>query len=147
LSQCQVDERNLRLAFDRLDSDHKGFITFENVTDLMGDDVELSEDAMRRMWGDSMAACNCQHSRITYENFLLLMKEQTLDAKQARQLVETTGPFNCRSSMRFQGGPPPTSLHMLRQIRSEEGHMTEEDEHHFTATRLFCRLATCSTVL
>jgi calcium-dependent protein kinase len=24
LSQCQVDERNLRLAFDRLDSDHKG---------------------------------------------------------------------------------------------------------------------------
>ena len=24
LSQCQVDDRNLRLAFDRLDSDHKG---------------------------------------------------------------------------------------------------------------------------
>ena len=24
LSQCQVDDRNLRLAFERLDSDHKG---------------------------------------------------------------------------------------------------------------------------
>ena len=24
LSQCQVDDRNLRLAFDRLDRDHKG---------------------------------------------------------------------------------------------------------------------------
>lgn len=24
LSQCQVDDRNLRLAFDRLDSNHKG---------------------------------------------------------------------------------------------------------------------------
>jgi calcium-dependent protein kinase len=24
LSQCQVDDRNLRLAFDRLDGDHKG---------------------------------------------------------------------------------------------------------------------------
>ena len=27
LSQCQVDDRNLRLAFDRLDSDHKGVST------------------------------------------------------------------------------------------------------------------------
>jgi len=31
LSQCQVDDRNLRLAFERLDQDHKGYITFENV--------------------------------------------------------------------------------------------------------------------
>ena len=32
LSQCQVDDRNLRLAFDRLDSDHKGVspTRFEN---------------------------------------------------------------------------------------------------------------------
>lgn len=37
LSQCQVDDRNLRLAFDRLDPDHKGYITFENVIDLMGE--------------------------------------------------------------------------------------------------------------
>ena len=28
LSQCQVDDRNLRLAFDRLDSDHKGVSVF-----------------------------------------------------------------------------------------------------------------------
>ena len=31
LSQCQVDDRNLCLAFERLDQDHKGYITFENV--------------------------------------------------------------------------------------------------------------------
>ncbi|EED87610.1 predicted protein, partial [Thalassiosira pseudonana CCMP1335] len=35
LSQCQVDDRNLRLAFERLDSEHKGYITFENMTDLL----------------------------------------------------------------------------------------------------------------
>lgn len=29
LSQCEVDDRNLRLAFERLDQEHKGFITFE----------------------------------------------------------------------------------------------------------------------
>lgn len=31
LSQCQVDERNLRLAFGRLDLEHKGYITLDNV--------------------------------------------------------------------------------------------------------------------
>jgi calcium-dependent protein kinase len=31
LSQCQVDDRNLRLAFDRLDSDHKGVRIFLGV--------------------------------------------------------------------------------------------------------------------
>lgn len=80
LSQCQVDERNLRLAFDRLDSDHKGYITFENVMDLMGNDAIQSEDAMRRMWGDSMKACNCHNARITYDDFILLMKGQTRDS-------------------------------------------------------------------
>lgn len=29
LSQCEVDDRNLRLAFERLDQEHKGYITFE----------------------------------------------------------------------------------------------------------------------
>lgn len=31
LSQCQVDDRNLRLAFERLDLEHKGYITLEDV--------------------------------------------------------------------------------------------------------------------
>jgi len=77
LSQCKVDDRNLRLAFDRLDSDHKGYITFDNVVDLMGNDAAQSEDSMRRMWGDSVRACSCNHDIITYEDFLLLMKGQT----------------------------------------------------------------------
>mmetsp|Transcript_21975 Transcript_21975/g.36368 ORF Transcript_21975/g.36368 Transcript_21975/m.36368 type:complete len:1054 (-) Transcript_21975:893-4054(-) len=82
LSQCQVDDRNLRLAFDRLDSDHKGYITFDNVMDLMGNDAIQSEDAMRRMWGDSMKACNSNHARITYDDFLLLMKGQTRESTE-----------------------------------------------------------------
>ena len=31
LSQCQVDDRNLRLAFDRLDSDHKGVSSYDII--------------------------------------------------------------------------------------------------------------------
>jgi Ca2+-binding EF-hand superfamily protein len=121
LSLCQIDERHLRLAFDRLDSDHKGYLTFENVIDLMGTDVNQSEDVMRSMWVDSMAACNCQHGRIPYENFLLFMKGQTQEAEEPPQVVETTGPITS-SSVLFLGDPPPTSLHMLQELRSEDEH-------------------------
>jgi Ca2+-binding EF-hand superfamily protein len=82
LSQCQVDDRNLRLAFDRLDSDHKGYITFDNVKDLMGNASMESEDAMQAMWGDSMKACQCKNARITYDDFILLMKGQTKETLQ-----------------------------------------------------------------
>lgn len=43
----------------------------------MGSDAVQSEDAMREMWGDSIKAVKCQHARITYGDFLLLMKGQT----------------------------------------------------------------------
>ena len=36
LNQCRIDDRNLRLAFDRLDSQRKGYISIDNVLDLMG---------------------------------------------------------------------------------------------------------------
>lgn len=45
--------------------------------DLMGSDGLQSEDAMRRMWGDSVKSVKGQHARITYDDFLLLMKGQT----------------------------------------------------------------------
>jgi len=76
LSQCEVDDRNLKLAFERLDHDHKGFVTFDDVMGLMGRDAVEKEEAMKIMWGDSMLACNIQNAQITYTNFLLLMKGQ-----------------------------------------------------------------------
>lgn len=75
LSHCKVDERNLRLAFDRLDSDHTGYITFENFMDLIGNGAEHSEEALRDMWGEASMSNTDAH--ITYEDFLLLMKGQT----------------------------------------------------------------------
>jgi len=80
LSQCKVDDRNLRLAFDRLDSDHKGFITFDDVLDLMGNDA--TEDSLKQMYADSLNQCQCKHSRISYDDFVLLMKGQTRDPKK-----------------------------------------------------------------
>ena len=99
LSQCRVDERNLRLAFDRLDADHKGYITFDNLMDLLGGTTTngtngtpndtnggrsksprkiKSHDDMHKMWTDSINSVNnCGQARITYNEFVLLMKGQT----------------------------------------------------------------------
>jgi Ca2+-binding EF-hand superfamily protein len=73
LSQCQVDERNLRLAFERLDNDHTGFLTYKNVMSLIEIDDEHSEEALKQMWDESLKACNRQRDIITYEDFLFLM--------------------------------------------------------------------------
>ena len=79
LSQCDVDDRNLRLAFDRLDSHHKGYITFDDVLDLMGASDGESEAAIMAMFQDSLQLCRSKHARITYDDFLLLMKGQTYE--------------------------------------------------------------------
>lgn len=97
LSQCQVDDRNLRLAFERLDPQRNGFITFDNVSkssakcisfeafhvltiffevDLMGNETFENEDDMIKMWMESMQDVNCKTALITYEDFVLLMKGQ-----------------------------------------------------------------------
>lgn len=82
LSQCKVDERNLKLAFDRLDADHKGYVTFDNIMDMMGRDGAESEDEMKAMWASSMKACKCSDSHVTYPDFLLLMKGQTMPTRE-----------------------------------------------------------------
>ncbi len=86
LSQCQVDDRNLRLAFERLDSEHKGYITFENMTDLLGNQTFENDDQMLRMWGESMKDVNCKTAIINYEDFVLLMKGQTRDVRETMLL-------------------------------------------------------------
>mmetsp|Transcript_1149 Transcript_1149/g.2512 ORF Transcript_1149/g.2512 Transcript_1149/m.2512 type:complete len:972 (-) Transcript_1149:398-3313(-) len=85
LSQCAVDDRNLRIAFDRLDCDHKGYISLENITDLMGNDV--TADSVQAMFAESLTACKSRQERITYEDFLLLMKGQTKDSVQKSPVV------------------------------------------------------------
>eukprot|EP00980_Cylindrotheca_fusiformis_P000367 scaffold91_cov127-Cylindrotheca_fusiformis.AAC.27 len=88
LSQCQVDDRNLRLAFDRLDSDHKGYVTLDDIMNLVGNDSHVSEENMRKMWGDSTKAVNCTEAQISFDDFLLLMKGQTREAGDTEGLLK-----------------------------------------------------------
>eukprot|EP00568_Trieres_chinensis_P018934 CAMPEP_0183320092 /NCGR_PEP_ID=MMETSP0160_2-20130417/65354_1 /TAXON_ID=2839 ORGANISM="Odontella Sinensis, Strain Grunow 1884" /NCGR_SAMPLE_ID=MMETSP0160_2 /ASSEMBLY_ACC=CAM_ASM_000250 /LENGTH=1192 /DNA_ID=CAMNT_0025486709 /DNA_START=164 /DNA_END=3742 /DNA_ORIENTATION=+ len=129
LSQCKVDDRNLKLAFDRLDSDHKGYITFDNVMDLLGNDPSQSEDAMRRMWGDSMEACNCKHARIYYEDFLLLMKGQTKQDEMGISNSSVGSGLSASNSMGVSQRGFGMGLDTGLDVVHEGDHHTD-DEHH-----------------
>eukprot|EP00586_Coscinodiscus_wailesii_P023805 CAMPEP_0172502342 /NCGR_PEP_ID=MMETSP1066-20121228/159044_1 /TAXON_ID=671091 /ORGANISM="Coscinodiscus wailesii, Strain CCMP2513" /LENGTH=881 /DNA_ID=CAMNT_0013277559 /DNA_START=75 /DNA_END=2720 /DNA_ORIENTATION=- len=84
LSQCKVDDRNLRLAFDRLDGDHKGYITLDDILILMGSDSSMSEEKMRAMYAEGLKDINANTSRICYDDFLMLMKGQSREVECAR---------------------------------------------------------------
>ncbi|CAJ1966436.1 unnamed protein product [Cylindrotheca closterium] len=107
LSQCQVDDRNLRLAFDRLDSDHKGYVTLDDIMNLVGNDSHVSEENMRKMWGDSVRAINSSEAQISYDEFLLLMKGQTRESIEG----EESGPKERLSDpMRESGNNDPNII-------------------------------------
>ena len=126
LSQCKVDDRNLRLAFDRLDNDHKGYVTLDDIMDLLGNDALHNEDMMRQMWGDSMKAVNCSHARITYEDFVLLMKGQTREA-------DGIGTAESLSLKRNLGEPISKSNPQLKVV------VEENAEEIFEAGRPTCK--------
>jgi len=78
LSLCRVDDRNLRIAFDRLDSDHKGYISLDNVMNLIGYAEECKKGAIREMYENEISTGGeSKEEGITYEDFVLLMKGQT----------------------------------------------------------------------
>ena len=49
LGQCQIDDRNIRLAFDRLDTEHKGYITLDDLKSIM-DFYEADRRDLQEMW-------------------------------------------------------------------------------------------------
>jgi hypothetical protein len=74
LSQCEVDDRNLRLAFNRLDTDDKGFITLKDFMELMGaSHGDENAEYLKEIWTDTAgSSVDC----ITFDDFLMLMKGQ-----------------------------------------------------------------------
>ena len=54
LSQCKVDDRNLKLAFDRLDTGDKGYITLDDLVGLVGSDGMENRAALEVAWIDGI---------------------------------------------------------------------------------------------
>ena len=89
LSLCRVDDRNLRIAFDRLDSDHKGYISLENVMAFMGY-AEDKKGAIREMYETEMITSEeNKDDGIKYEDFVLLMKGQTRNGRKKQTEVSS----------------------------------------------------------
>lgn len=112
LSQCKVDDRNLRLAFERLDADHKGFVTFDNIMDLMGKDSSESTDDLRKMWTSSMQSCQCSEGHVTFDDFLVLMKGQTVQPPKEATVYAPAVSGLASSLM----APPNSSLGVLHEV-------------------------------
>ncbi|KAL7539437.1 hypothetical protein ACHAXR_009295 [Thalassiosira sp. AJA248-18] len=76
LSQCQVDDRNIRLAFDRLDNERKGFITLSDLKiamDFYGSDSRYD---LQSMWINNIIDYKYDKEHMTYDDFYKLL---TLD--------------------------------------------------------------------
>ena len=74
LSQCHVDDRNIRLAFDRLDTERKGYITLKDLkkaTSFYGSD---SQSDLQRMWVNSVMDYKSEKENIYFEDFYQLLK-------------------------------------------------------------------------
>eukprot|EP00934_Nitzschia_sp_Nitz4_P005363 Nitzschia sp. Nitz4//scaffold11_size288233//284721//287471//NITZ4_000830-RA/size288233-snap-gene-0.68-mRNA-1//-1//CDS//3329534242//5353//frame0 len=83
LSQCNVDERNLKLAFDRLDVDRKGYITFEDVKGMLGS--EGDDEDLCQMWDEGISECKCPLGHVSYDDFRRYVKGQKVDKDPAMQ--------------------------------------------------------------
>jgi len=111
LSQCEIDERNLKLAFDRLDTDRRGYITFENLMRLMGDSFGNTSD-MQMMWTESLCHCKSNSGQISYEDFLILMKGQALapDLRRTRSIEHPARFGQSASSLGFVPEDKPSPI-------------------------------------
>jgi calcium-dependent protein kinase len=87
LSQARVDDRNLRLAFDRIDTHHKGYVTLSDLRDMLGNSAEAH--VLERTWLESLNECKAHLDRITFVDFKRLMKGQpkTKDSSTRGQLL------------------------------------------------------------
>ncbi len=73
LSELPVDERNHRLAFDKIDKERKGHITFQDLMEISPEKFRLKSQDIESEWTDSVQLCKAG-SRITYEDFVKIME-------------------------------------------------------------------------
>jgi len=121
LSQCIIDERNLTLAFDRLDTDSKGYISFENIMEMLGDSC-ANKDDLQHMWRDSIRHVNGRMDKISLDQFLLIMKGQALS--------DPTGSHR-RSSMDSHMSPGKSLSSVQEGMPSPQGKIDDDDIHRF----------------
>ncbi|KAG7374040.1 protein kinase domain containing protein [Nitzschia inconspicua] len=77
LSKSDFDDRNLKLAFDRLDYDRKGYITHSNMCEMLCTSDGKMDETVLKMWHDGLKEIRCKaNDKITFEEFKRFLKGQ-----------------------------------------------------------------------
>ena len=69
LAKCEVDDRNMKLAFEKLDHHHHGFLTVGDLKDILGKDK--TEEEVTAMFSEVDPD---NTGKITYSQFVKIMK-------------------------------------------------------------------------
>lgn len=87
-------------------------MTLDDIMNLVGNDSHVSEENMRKMWGDSVRAVNSSEAQISYDEFLLLMKGQTRESVEG----DDSGPKGMQSEpmMRDSGNNSSNTMAFLK---------------------------------
>ena len=73
LSQCQIDDKNIRLAFNRIDSEHKGYVTLDNLKNIM-DFYGTDKGGLQQLWINEILDYKSNKDHMTYDDFYKLLK-------------------------------------------------------------------------
>jgi Ca2+-binding EF-hand superfamily protein len=84
LSQARVDDRNLQLAFDRIDTERKGYITLRDVQDLLGGAISSKDGGLEKMWSQGLEECRGSNDRIVFSDFKQLMRGQPTNKEKKK---------------------------------------------------------------
>jgi EF-hand domain pair len=103
----EIDEQRLAEAFDRIDADDTGYITFQNLRDILGDDIPAE------YLNHIIDEADILHDhRISYEEFLAMWSEE--DDEKFALALEDVGK---RRKARTQVNVP----HHTSSVVSDEG--------------------------
>jgi calcium-dependent protein kinase len=99
LSQCQIDERNIRLAFDRLDSEHKGYLTLDDLRNRM-DFYGSERDDLGQVWINDIIDYKSEKEYMTFEDFYTLLKlDRNFSSPPTQSISRAKSRHECKVSI------------------------------------------------
>lgn len=87
LSQCSIDDRNIRLAFERLDTERKGFITWKDLQRSM--DVYGSANSkhdLQHIWVNHIIDYKINKEHMSYDDFYSLLKLEKISTRPSLRI-------------------------------------------------------------
>jgi len=114
LSRCDYDDRNLRLAFNRLDHTGKGFITINDLNGMLRSNDGSMDEMILEMWKDGMKYVRCKiKDRIYFDDFQCFFKGQIPKQKQqGGSSISSIDEINGENSGRWNSNNTTTRMSM-----------------------------------